>query len=139
MVDRPDREVAFEVFEGFFDLGQLHVKGPEHRGVFVAEVAAQQVAAFATAGFTQFLLAQREAQFAFRAHFDLHQAPPDRGCRFGLPELDEQLVAFDFHALEFFEPFPELFELAPAHGALFADPITALGQDVKFALPAAGV
>jgi hypothetical protein len=36
MIDRPDRQIAFECFERFFDGDQLQVILPELRGVWLA-------------------------------------------------------------------------------------------------------
>ena len=29
VIDRPDREIAFQLLEGLLDLGELHVKAPQ--------------------------------------------------------------------------------------------------------------
>jgi len=49
MPDGADGQIAFEGAEGFFDEDQLHVVAPQGVGLFVGQVGAQQVAAFATA------------------------------------------------------------------------------------------
>ena len=41
------RQVALEIFEGFFDLGQLDVKVPQLGRLLLSQIGAQQVAAFA--------------------------------------------------------------------------------------------
>lgn len=53
MVDWTQGQVAFELFEGLFDLGELEVKFPQLGGIGFGQVAAQKVAAFASPGSTQ--------------------------------------------------------------------------------------
>ena len=50
VVDRPDRKIAFEILERFFDLGELDVVTPQLGGVAAGEIGAQQITAFATPG-----------------------------------------------------------------------------------------
>ncbi len=57
VMDRPDREIAFQLLEGLLDLGELPVKAPQAGRVVVAEVGAQQVAAFAPPGLASLFLA----------------------------------------------------------------------------------
>jgi hypothetical protein len=45
--DRPDREVAFEVFKGLLDRDQQQIMAPQLGRVFLDEVGAQQIPAFA--------------------------------------------------------------------------------------------
>ena len=47
MEDRPDGEIAFEVLERLFDRDQPQVMAPQLGRVFLDEVGAQQIAAFA--------------------------------------------------------------------------------------------
>jgi hypothetical protein len=47
MMDRAQRQVAFELFEGLFDFGELQVTFPQLGGVGLGEVGAQEVPAFA--------------------------------------------------------------------------------------------
>src|ERR671914_1032449 len=47
VVNRPDRQIIFELFEGLFDLGQLDVVLPQLSRVLSAEIRAQQVMPFA--------------------------------------------------------------------------------------------
>ena len=58
VMNRPEGKVAFEVFESFFDLSQEHVELPEHCRIAVAEVASQQVPAFAPPDLTEFVFSQ---------------------------------------------------------------------------------
>jgi hypothetical protein len=45
--DRPDREVALEVLEGLLDRHQQQVTAPQFGGVFLDEIGAQEILAFA--------------------------------------------------------------------------------------------
>ena len=45
--DRPDREIAFEVFKGLLDRDQQQIMAPQLGRVFLDEVGAQQIPAFA--------------------------------------------------------------------------------------------
>ena len=60
--DRPQGEIAFEVFEGFLYLCKQNVELPDLGRVICAEVGAQQVAAFATTELAQFVFAQTEGE-----------------------------------------------------------------------------
>ena len=54
---------------------------------------------------------------------DFNQPPARWRLAFGGPQLEKKCVASRRHALEFFQPGPEFFELAPAHRAFFCHPI----------------
>ena len=43
VVDRPDRKVAFEILERFFDLRELDVVTPQLGGIAAGEIGAQQI------------------------------------------------------------------------------------------------
>src|SRR5207248_11222529 len=45
--DRPDREVALEVLEGFLDRRRQQIMAPQLGRVFLDEIGAQQISAFA--------------------------------------------------------------------------------------------
>ena len=47
MVNRPETQLAFEGTEGGFNVGQLNVAGPQHRGVLRRQIGAQQIVAIA--------------------------------------------------------------------------------------------
>ena len=51
-----------ELFECLLDLGESDVVLPQGGGVFVGQVGAQQIAAFAPAHGTQLVAAQREGE-----------------------------------------------------------------------------
>lgn len=53
---RAQGKVAFEVLEGFLDLGELDVEFPELAGVVAAKIAAQEVTAFAPESRAKFVL-----------------------------------------------------------------------------------
>ena len=55
MMDGPQGKVAFEFFEGLLDFGELKVVFPKFGRIFFCQVGPQQVTAFATAGFAEFL------------------------------------------------------------------------------------
>ena len=62
MEDGAHGQVALEIFEGLFNLGQQRVKAPEQGGVVFAKVAAQQITAFATAGIAELFAVKAEAK-----------------------------------------------------------------------------
>src|SRR6266581_970 len=47
MVDGTNPQVALQGAEGGLDLRQLNVAGPQHRGIFAAEIGAQQIVSIA--------------------------------------------------------------------------------------------
>jgi hypothetical protein len=54
VINRPDRQVAFELFEALFDLGQLDGVLPQFSRVFSTEIGAQQVMPFAPTRHAEF-------------------------------------------------------------------------------------
>ena len=63
MMNRPQCQIVFEVFEGAFDLTELHVEVPQLlRGSPRGDVGAQQVTALSFAGLPKFIFAQGEVQ-----------------------------------------------------------------------------
>ena len=62
VVDGADVEVVLELLEGLFDFGEHNVLLPEFLWVFGDEIRAQQVGAFASAGFAQLLPVEAGAQ-----------------------------------------------------------------------------
>ena len=55
MIDRPQLEIVFQVFERSFDFGQLNVELPEIGGIAISEIGAQQIAPFTSAHLAQLL------------------------------------------------------------------------------------
>ena len=55
----PQREVAFEVLEGFFDRDELRIIGPELGGVVLGEIGAQQIVSLAPAHDPQLVAIER--------------------------------------------------------------------------------
>jgi hypothetical protein len=62
VINGADIEVVFEFLEDLFDFGENDVLFPEFFGVIGAEVGAQQIGAFAPAGFTQFFPIEAELE-----------------------------------------------------------------------------
>src|SRR5690349_22511389 len=60
--DRPDREVALEVLECFLDCNQQQIMAPQLGRVFLDEVGAQQIPAFARAGLPQLVAIEAIAE-----------------------------------------------------------------------------
>jgi hypothetical protein len=55
MEDRPNRQVALQVFERLFHGDKLDVLLPQQRGIVLGEVGAQQIAPFASTRLAQLL------------------------------------------------------------------------------------
>src|ERR1700674_5607697 len=62
MIDRPQLEIVFQVFERSLDFGQLNVELPEIGGIAISEIGAQQIAPFTSAHLAQLLAVEREAE-----------------------------------------------------------------------------
>ena len=60
--DRPNREVALEVLERLLDRNQQQIMAPQLGGVFLDQVGAQQIAAFARAGLPQLVAIEAIAE-----------------------------------------------------------------------------
>src|ERR671915_89363 len=87
VINRPDRQVAFELFEGLFDLGQLDVVLPQLSGVFSTEIGAQQVMPVAPTSQAKFCPIQgkgealgRDRLVFFRLIFPQDEAARTRVC-----------------------------------------------------------
>ena len=111
MINRAQRQIVFEVFEGGFHFSQLNVKLPQFLGGSPArDVGPQKIASFPFAGLTQFVFAQGEGQFGFSGwHDGVNDSRRDRIIVQGRAQFLEQLVAFGFHLLQLFQPRPESF------------------------------
>src|SRR5215831_19848177 len=48
MEDRPDRQIAFEVFKRFFHCHQLEIQAPQLGWIALGQIGAQQIASFAS-------------------------------------------------------------------------------------------
>ena len=74
--DRPDRQVALEVLECLLDPDQQQIMAPQLGGVFLDEVGAQQIPAFARSCLTQLIAIEPVAERgAVCGHLDGDQAP----------------------------------------------------------------
>src|ERR687896_1578253 len=62
VVNRADGQVAFELFEGLLDLGQLNIVLPQQRGRFPGEIGTEQVAAFSTPNRSEFVSVQSKRE-----------------------------------------------------------------------------
>src|SRR5919112_2033778 len=85
--DRPDRKIALEVHEGLFDLDKLEIVTPQHGGIGLGKVAAQQVTPLPPPDLPQLLAVEGVGEHrAFRVHLDGDQMPsrrcPSAGPRF---------------------------------------------------------
>ena len=54
VINGSQRQIALEVFEGFFDVAELHIEFPEFGRILAAQITAQEVAAFAPPRLPQF-------------------------------------------------------------------------------------
>ena len=111
VVDRPQRQIVLEAFEGGFHFRQLNVKLPQLFGrTSGGDVAAQQIAAFPLARLAQFIFAQGEIQLChFRHHRGLDQAGGEGVIVQSRAQFLEQLVPLEFHRLQLLEPLPKSF------------------------------
>src|SRR5207249_1980670 len=133
MKDRSHSQITFEILECFLDLGEQNIKLPELSGIFAAQVGAKQIAAFPLTNRAQFVLAQGKGKFSVLTDLYFNQAPARWILALGCPKLEKQCIASRRHLLEFVQPGPEFFELAPTHSAFFGHPIVAASQDIKLA------
>ena len=62
VIDRPHRQIAFQLFEGGFDFAQLQVELPERRGIGAAHVRAQEIMSLAPSGQAQLGFIECEAE-----------------------------------------------------------------------------
>src|SRR6202045_2910919 len=74
--DRPDRQVALEVFERLLDRHQQQIMAPQLGGVFLDEIGAQQIPAFARSYLAQVVAIEPIAEGgAVCGDLDHDQAP----------------------------------------------------------------
>ena len=99
VVDRADRQVPLEFFEGLLDLHQLQIERPEFRRIAAREIGSQQITAFPPACLPQLLPVQLEAESLRRDRLVLagqldvddpiSDRPRFRSCS---SQLDQQLI-----------------------------------------------
>ena len=76
VVDRPDRKIALEILECFFDLRELDVVTPQLGGVAAGEIGAQQIPAFATPDLPELVAVETVGERrVLIVHLDLNQPP----------------------------------------------------------------
>ncbi len=138
VVDRADVEVVLEFLEGLLDFGEHDVLLPEFFRVFGDEVGAQQVGAFASAGFAQLLAVELEGEgvggdgFVLSGQVDVDEPPGVAGLFLGRPEPQKQGIALRvFHAADLVQALPESLEPAAAHGLFLVAPSAAAGEHVE--------
>ena len=108
---------------------------PQLGGVFLDEVGAQQIPAFARSCLTQLIAIEPVAERgAVRGDLDHRQTPGDARLIARGAEFHQQLLARQLHGGELLEPRPQPLQLPPPHRTLFSDAVAALGQDVELAL-----
>jgi hypothetical protein len=92
VVDGADGEVVLEFLEGLLDFGEDDVLLPQFLGFFGGEVGAEQVGAFAPAGFAQFLPVEAEGEglggdgFVFFGYPAVDEPPDVAGLFSGRPD-----------------------------------------------------
>jgi hypothetical protein len=112
VVDRANAQVALELFERLFDLGELDIPGPELNGIVAGEVGAQQIAALTPADLAQLLAIECKGEglggdgFIGRGHLDAHQPIGAPGVFLGRAEFQQELVAAEGLALQLVQTFP---------------------------------
>ena len=62
VVNRADGQVAFELFEGLLDLGQLNIVLPQQSGRFSGEIGTEQVTTFSTPNRSEFVSIQSKRE-----------------------------------------------------------------------------
>src|SRR5437763_12893514 len=78
--DRPDREVALEVFEGLLDRDQQQIMAPQFSVVFLDEIGAQEIPAFALSCLPQLIAIEPIGECgAVCGDLDYRQASGDAG------------------------------------------------------------
>jgi hypothetical protein len=115
----------------------LQVVAPQRGRVALGQVAAQQIAPFASTRLPQFLAIEGVAERGeLGVDRDFDEPPSGWPFGFGLAEFNEQFVALqvDRHPMQLFQARPQPLQLPPAHRALFGDPVEALGEDIEFAV-----
>jgi hypothetical protein len=96
--DRPDRDVALEVLERFLDRNQQQIMAPQLGWVFLDEVGAQQIAAFARAGLPKLVAIEAIAEGGgVCGNLDYRQAPGQAGLIARGAEFHQQLLARQLH------------------------------------------
>src|SRR5580693_6146048 len=96
--DRPDRQVALEVLERLFDRHQQQIMAPQLGGVFLDEVGAQQIPAFARSCLPQLIAIEPIAERgAVCGDLDRDQTPGGAGLIARGTEFHEQLLARERH------------------------------------------
>src|SRR4051812_21786886 len=75
MKDRPDRQVPFQVLEGFFHGNELDIILPQQRGIALGQIGPEQITSLPAANRPQFLAVEGvEEHGTFLVHLDLNQA-----------------------------------------------------------------
>ena len=94
-----EQQVVFELFECLLDLGEADVVLPQGGGVFVGQVGAQQIPAFAPAHGAQLVAAQGEGEglggdgLVRVGELNLDQMISTPSLFLGGPELEQQRIA----------------------------------------------
>ena len=104
---------------------------PQLGGVFLDEVGAQQIPAFARSCLPQLIAIEPIAERgAVCGDLDRDQTPGGAGLIARGTEFHEQLLARERHCRELPEPGPQPLQLPPPHRTLFGDAVAALGKDI---------
>ena len=108
---------------------------PQLGWVFLDQVGAQQIPAFARAGLPQLVSVEAIAEGgAVCGHIDNDQAPGDARPIARGAEFHQQLLARHLHCRQLLEPRAQPVQLAPPYRPLFGNAVAALGKDVELAL-----
>jgi hypothetical protein len=99
LVYGPDGEITLQGSEGaLFDLDEQQVVFPQCGGVSLGQVAAQEIAAFASSYLPELITIERmDEHRTFVVHCDLDEAPCCRRPCLGLSQFDEQPIVRQVH------------------------------------------
>ena len=98
MEDRPDRQIAFQVFERLLHANKLSVVLPQQCGIVLGEVGPQQIASFASPDHAQLRAIEAvDEHGAFIVHLDIDQAPCGGSAGPRRAELHQHFLTRDFH------------------------------------------
>ena len=137
MMDRPDTQIAFQTFEGRFDLGQLHVAIPQYGRILRHQVRPQQIVTVTHFGLFQPGLVELKRKRFFR-HFlirlrqiDFHESESSPSIGFGGAHAHQQLIPLRTAPPHGAHLPQEPRQLLPPHRHLFRLPSFTFRQHVQ--------
>ena len=140
MIDGPDSQFAFQRAKNTLDLRELDIARPQHRRIFTAEVAPQQIVPVALFPGFQLGLVHLERErlacdrFARIGKLNLHKAEGAASFFLGGADAQQQLVALGQAPAHHAQLAQQARQSFAPHGPLLLLPSLALGQHVEFPL-----